>query len=328
MKVLVTGAAGFIAGHCVRELLAHGHRVRGTVRDPSDEEKVGYLRHLGEIELVQADLTDDSGWHEAVAGCDAVLHTASPFFFTDDESRLIGPAVDGTLRVLRAAAAAGVKRVVLTSSTAAIVNTEAENYTEEQWSDTETCSPYPKSKTLAERAAWDFVASPDGNGLELVTCNPCLVLGPLLGKRTSLSLQIVQRLLARKMPAVPHMGFSIVDVRDVAIAHRLALEKPQAAGNRYLLMSGHLWMKQVAQILKESFAEQGFRPPTMHLPYPVLWLVARFDPAARSILSSIGEHKKLDASKAKNQLGWSPRPVRDSVIDTGQSLIDNGLTEV
>ena len=218
MKVLVTGAAGYIAGHCIRELLAHGHTVRGTVRDPSDDAKVAYLHKLGDIELVAADLTRDAGWSEAVAGCDAVMHTASPFFITDDESELIGPAVDGTLRVLKAAANAGIKRVVMTSSTAAIVNCTSDVYTEEQWSLPAECSPYPKSKTLAERAAWDFVEaqSPDER-LELVTCNPCLVLGPLLNKRMSLSLETVKRLLGREMPGVPHIGFSVVDVRDVAV---------------------------------------------------------------------------------------------------------------
>ena len=324
MKVLVTGAAGYIAGHIVRELLEHGHTVRGTVRDPSAEDKVGYLRGLGEIELVTADLMEDAGWDAAVAGCEVVMHTASPFFLSDDESKLVGPAVEGTLRVLRAAHAAGVKRVILTSSTAAIVNTDAERYTEEQWSDPDSSSPYPKSKTLAERAAWDFV---EGKDMELVSCNPCLVLGPLQSDRTSLSVNVVERLLGRKMPAVPHLGFSIVDVRDVAIAHRLAMETPAAAGNRYLLMSGHLWMKGMAEILKARFGDQGFRPPTMRLPYPILWLVARFDSGARSILSSVGEHKLLDATKARTELDWSPRPVHDSVVETGQSLIDRGIVK-
>ena len=326
MKVLVTGAAGFVAGHCIQELLKHGYEVRGTVRDAGATEKVGYLSTLGEVEMVEADLTADDGWDAAMVGCEAVLHTASPFFITDDESQLLGPAIDGTLRVLRAATEAGIRRVVLTSSTAAIVNTEAETYTEEQWSDPESCSPYPKSKTLAERAAWDFVnAQPESERLELVVCNPCLVLGPLLNDRASLSLQTVERLLGRKMPAVPKLGFSIVDVRDVAVAHRLALEKPDAAGNRYLLMSGHLWMRDMALVLEREFGSQGYRPPTMHLPYPLLWLVARFDPTARMVLPGIGERKVLDASKAKRELGWSPRPVEESVIHTGRSLIERGL---
>jgi len=323
-KVLVTGASGYVAGHVVRELFEHGYAVRGSVRDPAAEDKVGYLSAFGDIELVAADLTEDAGWPAAVAGCDVVMHTASPFFLSDDESSLVGPAVDGTLRVLKAAHEAGVKRVVLTSSTAAIVNTSADRYTEAQWSDVETCSPYPKSKTLAERAAWDFVADKD---MELVTCNPCLVRGPLQSDRLSLSVNVVQRLLGRQLPAVPRLGFSIVDVRDVAIAHRLAMETPEAAGQRYLLMSDHLWMKEMSVLLKARFGEQGFRPPTLGLPYPLLWLAARFDAGARAILSDVGTHKILDATKARTMLGWSPRPVQDSVLDTGQSLVDRGIVK-
>ena len=324
MKVLVTGAAGYVGGHVIRELLDHGHTVRGTVRDLGAEDKIGYLRALGDIELVAADLTVDAGWAEAVAGCDVVFHTASPFFLSDDESQLVGPAVQGTLRVLKAAYGAGVKRVVLTSSAAAIVNTPAERYTEDQWSDVDTCSPYPKSKTLAERAAWDFVEDKE---MELVSCNPCLVLGPLQSDRLSLSVKVVERLLGRMLPAVPRLGFSIVDVRDVAIAHRLAMETPEAAGQRYLLMSGHLWMKEMSALLKARFDHQGFRPPTMGLPYPILWLAARFDAGARSVLPDVGEHKILDATKARTELGWTPRPVKESVLETGQSLVDRGIVK-
>lgn len=326
MKVLVTGAAGYIAGHCVRELLEHGYEVRGTVRDPSDEAKVGYLRPFGDIELVAADLTDDAGWDEAVAGCEAVLHTASPFFMSDSDEGLVDPAVQGTLRVLGASERGGVKRVVLTSSTAAVSNCEAERYDEENWSDPQSCSAYARSKTLAERAAWSFMDElPDASGMELVVCNPCLVLGPLQSDRRSLSLAVVERVLGRQMPAVPHIGFTVVDVRDVAIGHRLALEHPEAAGQRYILASEPLWMKQVAEILKEEFGAQGFRPPTRHLPYPLLWLASRFDSSLRAILSDVGVRKTLVNAKAKEQLGWQPRPARESVISTGQSLIDRGL---
>ncbi|MCO4747488.1 MAG: NAD-dependent epimerase/dehydratase family protein [Proteobacteria bacterium] len=326
MHVLVTGAAGFLAGHCVKDLLAHGHTVRGTVRDPSDATKVGYLKELGDIELVTADLTDDAGWDEAVAGCDVVLHTASPFFLDGTDDELVGPAVAGTLRILKAASKAGVKRVVMTSSTAAIVNCEAETYTEAQWSVPEDCSPYPKSKTLAERAAWDFVAAqPEQERLELVTCNPCLILGPLLSDRMSLSLHVVKRVLGREMPGVPHMGFSIVDVRDVAIAHRLAAENPTAAGNRYLLMAGHSWLKGMALTLKGAFGDEGFNPPTLPLPYPLLWLVGRFDSTVRAILPDVGAYKKLDSHKARTELGWAPRDVQTSIVDTGRSLIDRRI---
>ena len=323
LQVLVTGASGFVGGHCVRELVVHGHQVRGTVRDRSDRTKVGFLSDLGDVVLFDADLTHDAGWAEAMEGCDAVLHTASPLLITDDVSEVVEPAVQGTLRVLKAALAAGVKRVVMTSSTAAIVNTEAEVYTEAQWSEEARCSPYPLSKTQAERAAWAFAG--DHPALELVSCNPCLVLGPLLGDRPSLSLSMVERLLARRMPAVPHLGSSIVDVRDVAAAHRLAMTSPTAPGNRYLLMSEHLWMRDVSLILAEAFGSQGYRPPTRHLPYPLLWLAGRFDPVIRSILADIGEHKILDSTKARQELGWAPRPARVAIVSTGQSLIERGI---
>ncbi|MFT7520806.1 MAG: dihydroflavonol-4-reductase, partial [Kiritimatiellia bacterium] len=321
MKVLVTGAAGFIAGHCVRELLEHGHTVRGTVRDASAQDKIGYLKELGDVELVEADLLNDAGWRAAVDGCDAVLHTASPLIMSLDESKVITPAVQGTLRVLRAAAAAGVRRVVLTSSAAAIINCDAEVYTEAHWSDPERCTTYPKSKTLAERAAWDFVdAQPESERLELVTCNPSLVLGPLLNDRMSLSIEPVRRLMSQSIPAIPHVGFSIVDVRDVAIAHRLAMESVIAPGNRYLLTCEHHWLMDVSIVLKKAFADQGFRPPTMHLPYAMLWLAARFDTSLKSILADVGVRRSLDASKAKSELGWNCRPANESIIDTAQSL--------
>ena len=322
MKVGVTGVSGFVGSHCVRELLDHGHSVRGTVRDLSHP-RAARLNQQEGLTLVEADLTRDDGWEHALEGCEAVLHTASPLALTEQVDTLVRPAVDGTLRVLRAAVSCGVQRVVLTSSTAAIIHTQAEIYTEEHWSEPDQCTPYPLSKTLAERAAWDFVAAHPA--LELVVCNPCLILGPLLTDRPSLSHSLVKRLLSRSMPALPRLGFSVVDVRDVASAHRLALSAPHAAGNRYLLMSEHLWTRDVSEILIEAFGDQGYRPPTLHLPYPLLWLLGRFDPVVRAILPDIDQHTHLDGAKARRELGWSPRSARASIIDTGQSLIDRGI---
>jgi len=324
LNVVITGASGFIAQHIISELSFHDYSIVGTVRNIGSVDVTN--TPLENIKLIEANLMEDEGWEEAFEGADAVIHTASPVLMDGTEEELIGPALDGTLRVLKAAAKAGIKRIVLTSSTAAIVNTDADVFTEEHWSDIDKCSPYPKSKTLAEKAAWEFIESlPKDSRPELVTCNPCVVLGPLLSNKISSSLTIIQNLMERSMPAVPGIGFSIVDVRDVAIAHRLALETEEAAGNRYLLMSEFYWLKDVAQLLSDTFKEQGFKPPTMRIPFPVLWFVAKFNPMAKSVLSDIGKRTILDASKAQTELGWKPRAVKNSIIETAQSMIDRGL---
>ena len=324
MKVVITGATSFIAQHIINELLSHDHSVRGTVRNIDSADIAN--TPLENIELVEANLLEDDGWDKAFEGVDAVFHTASPVLMDVTEDELIGPAVEGTQRVLKAAAKAGVKRIVLTSSTAAIVNTDADVFTEAQWSEPDKCSPYPKSKTLAEKAAWDFIASlPEDDRPELVTCNPCVVFGPVLSNKVSSSLTIIQKLMERSMPAVPGIGFSIVDVRDVAIAHRLALETPEAAGNRYLLMSEFYWLKDIAHLLSDTFKAQGFKPPTMRIPYPILWLVAQFNPMAKSVLNDVGKQTILDASKAKTELGWQPRQVKNSIIESAQSMVDRKL---
>lgn len=318
MKVLVTGATGFIAGHCVRELLAHGYAVRGTVRDLATAE----VGHLHGIELVQARLDADDGWAEAVDGCTAVWHLASPNPSTapKDAQEVIRPAVDGTLRVLRAAAAsATVRRVVLTSSIDAIrFDGTTRRHTEADWSTVDGADPYPLSKLYAERAAWDFVRD---TPLELVTVNPGLVLGPLLRAERTTSVEVVRLLLAREVPAVPRLGFAVVDVRDVATAHRLAMERPEAAGNRYIVAGEHLWMGEIARVL----AQAGHRVPTRHLPYPLMWLMARFDRTVRLALGYVGTPALVSADKARVELGWSTRPARVSIVDTAESLVRFGV---
>jgi nucleoside-diphosphate-sugar epimerase len=314
-RVLVTGASGFIAGHVVADLLAHGYAVRGTAR-----------RGVDGVDVVHADLSADSGWAEAVDGCDYVMHVASPFPKetpkSDDE--VVRPAVDGTLRVLRAAVAAGVRRVVLTSSISAIASGHAGGgaRTEADWSVVDRSPVYARSKTLAERAAWDFARE---SGLELVAVNPGLVLGPLLGPALSTSVTIVQRLLTRDLPASPKMGFSVVDVRDLATAHRLALETPSAAGNRYIVAGEHLWMREVAAVLAEEFNPQGYRVPTGSLPTWLLRVVARFDPSVRPALDLVGRREEVTADKARRELGWTGRPARESILATAYSLIELGL---
>jgi nucleoside-diphosphate-sugar epimerase len=299
----------------IADLRAHGYVVRGTARRPVDG-----------VDVVSADLTRDDGWAAAVEGCDYVVHVASPFPSerpkSDDE--LVRPAVDGTLRVLRAAASAGVKRVVLTSSVAAVSSGHRDGAvrTEADWSVVERSAAYQKSKTLAERAAWDFARE---SGLELVSVNPGMVLGPLLSPTTGTSVQIVRRLLTRDLPASPKMGFAIVDVRDVATAHRLALETPAAAGNRYIVAGEFMWMREIAAMLAEEFNPKGYRVPTGPLPTWLLRVVSLFDASVRPALDFVGRREDVSADKARRELGWTLRPARESILDTAYSLIEVGL---
>jgi nucleoside-diphosphate-sugar epimerase len=331
-KVLVTGATGFIAGHCIEELLSHGYAVRGTVRDKATA-NVAHLNAIaqntgGELEFAQASLDDDQGWPEAVTGCDYIWHLASPVpaRLPRDEAELIRPAVDGTLRVLRAAAQSStVQRVVMTSSTDAIVHGHTgpgQVSTEADWSVPEKLAPYPKSKMHAERVAWDFTAN---HPLELVTINPGLVLGPLLRKQQATSMEVIRLLLARKLPAVPRLSFAPVDVRDIAAAHRLAMETPGAAGHRYICASPAMWMGEIADVLATSFGPHGYRVPTRTLPYWLMWANARFDQTIRLALSYYGVPVLVSADKARQELGWIPRPASESIVAAGESLIHHGI---
>jgi nucleoside-diphosphate-sugar epimerase len=330
--VLVTGATGFIAGHCIEELLRHGYTVRGTVRDKATAD-VAHLHKIaqdtsGSLELARATLDDDKGWPEAMHGCDYVWHLASPVpsRLPRHEDELIRPAVDGTLRVLRAAVLTStVRRVVMTSSTDAIVHRNegpSRLSTEADWSDPEDLAPYPKSKLRAERTAWDFAAT---HPVELVTINPGLVLGPLHRKQQATSMEVIRLLLARKLPAVPKLSFAPVDVRDIAAAHRLAMETPAAAGQRYICASPAMWMGDIAAVLADEFGPDGYRIPTRPLPYWLMWASARFDKTIRLALSYYGVPVLVSADKAKQELGWIPRPARESIVAAAESLIHHGI---
>jgi len=331
-KVLVTGATGFIAGHCIEELMSRGYAVRGTLRNAATA-NVAHLRAIaqrtgGSLEFAEVSLDDDTGWAEAVDGCTYVWHLASPVpaKLPRDEAELIRPAVDGTLRVLRAAAASGtVRRVIMTSSTDAIVHgpSQADRMrTETDWSDQDRLAPYPKSKLYAEQAAWSFAAS---HGLELVTINPGLVLGPLQRREQKTSTEVVRLLLAHKLPAVPRLSFAVVDVRDIAAAHRLAMEIPQAAGNRYICANPSMWMGDIAAVLDAAFGPYGYRIPTRTLSYWIMWANARFDKTIRLALSYYGVPVLVSADKAKRELGWIPRPANESIVAAAESLIRYGI---
>ena len=261
--VLVTGGSGFVASHCILQLLAAGHRVRTTLRNLKRESDVRTMLDVGgakrsdELSFVTADLVSDRGWAEAIAGCDYVLHVASPFpaNVPQHEDELILPARNGTLRVLRASRDAGVKRVVLTSSFAAVGyghEPRANAFTEDDWTDPDgkQLAPYVKSKTLAERAAWSFMVR-EGGDLELTVINPVGVFGPVLGPDFSASIRLVQRLMDGAMPGTPRLYFGVVDVRDVADLHIRAMTNPAAKGERFLANAGNgMWMHDMAKILK------------------------------------------------------------------------------
>lgn len=324
--VVVTGASGFIALHCVRELLERGYRVRGTVRSLSSEAKLRNallpLEPGDRLSFVQAELLSDAGWSEALAGAKYVLHVASPLpkASPKDEDELIRPAREGALRVLRAARVAGVSRVVMTSSLAAIASGHPHNnghvFDENDWSDLEhTTGAYEKSKTLAEQAAWEYVRG-EGQGLELVTINPVFVLGPSLTGTDNASNEIVGKLVRREIPGVPQLQFRLVDVRDVARAHVLAMTAPNAAGQRFIVSSDTAWMREIAQTLKGG----GYRVPTFEIPNLITRFVALFDPTLRMIAPRLGRRVLLSTDKAARELGWSGRSMKEMVLDTARHI--------
>jgi nucleoside-diphosphate-sugar epimerase len=337
--ILVTGGSGFIGSHCILQLLAAGHQVRTTVRNLKRESDVRSMLSAAGVEaadrlsFVAADLEKDEGWAEAVAGCEFVLHVASPFPLRvpRDENELIIPAREGTLRVLRAARNAGVKRVVLTSSFAAIgYGHEATTtpFDETTWSNLDgmvNVPPYMKSKTLAERAAWDFIAR-EGGGMELSVVNPVGVFGPVLGPDYATSIVIVQRLMDGGVPACPRLSFGVVDVRDVVDLHLRAMTDPAAKGERFLAVAGEsISMLEMALILKRRMGAAAKRVPTGQLPDWLLRTIAVFDPTVRQIVPELGKVKNASNEKARRVLGWSPRSNEEAIVATAESLVRLGL---
>jgi nucleoside-diphosphate-sugar epimerase len=332
--VLVSGGSGFLGGWCVIELLQRGYRVRTTVRDlarePDVRETVGSQVDPGDrLTVLAANLSSDDGWADAAAGCDYVLHVASPFPPNQpkDPDELIVPAREGTLRVLRAALDGGAERVVVTSSVAAIGADRGapdRALTEDDWTDTEnpSVSPYAKSKTLAERAAWDFVRE-RGEEQKLATINPGAILGPVLNKDTSYSIEMVQRLM-RGMPGTPRIGFSCVDVRDVADLEIKAMVAPEAGGKRFIAVDEWQWMSDVADTLRERLGPDAKKVPHRTVPDFLVRAMAIFDGGIRPLTSQLGKKQEFSNAQAKAVLGWSPRPVDVTVADCGRSLLAVG----
>jgi dihydroflavonol-4-reductase len=329
--VLLTGVSGFIAKHVALKLLNAGYNVRGTVRrlDRAGEVHDALQPYLtdtaGQLSLVQADLEADAGWAEAMAGISALVHTASPFPIAQpkDPALVIRPAVEGTERVLKAAAAAGVTRVVLTSSVVAVVN-EAKPDTlqdEADWCDTSlpTTTPYGKSKTLAERAAWEIART---RGLRLTTINPGLVLGPPLDEHYGSSLGLVERFMKGRDPMLPPMGLPVVDVRDVAEMHLRALQRPETEGRRYIAASGTLAFAEMARMLKAAYPAR--RIPTREAPKVLVRFLALFDPAIRSILPKLGHLERVSNTRAVSEMAMEFIAPKAALLASADWLAKHG----
>ena len=333
--VLVTGASGFIAIHCIIQLLEQGYHVRGTLRSLNRETELRntlakFVQADDRLAFVQADLLSDTGWPDAAHGCDYVLHIASPFPFEapEDENDLIRPARDGTLRVLRAAVHHEVKRVVLTSSVAAISAGHPRRKThldEKDWSlpDSWTIDPYPKSKTLAERAAWEFMKNlPQGHPLELAVINPGYVLGPLPDTHQRTSGELIQQLLGGKLPGLAWIQFNGVDVRDVAAAHLAAMTTPEAAGKRFPCVTQQFWLRDAAEILNKHFETRGYKIKTNVIPSWAVYIVALFLKQVRPKLRSLGRETFIDTTLIRKTLNWKPRSLEETLVDMAESMIE------
>lgn len=327
--VLVTGGTGFVAGWCIVELLNRDYDVRATVRDRSKEAGVRAAcaaAAVDRLSFAHVDLTSDDGWDAAMAGCDYVLHVASPLGreASGDRQALVEPARGGTLRVLRAATKASVKRVVFTSAAAAArmpINSSGVS-DETVWAnpDDPRFDAYRVSKVLAERAAWDFMRDTTG-ATTLTTILPGAVFGPLLRADNLGSVQIIQRLLNGKPPGLPRLGFSIVDVRDLAALHVNAMEAPDAAGQRFLAAGDFMWMEDIAVTLRSRLGDRAAKVPTLRLPDGVVRMLSWFVPPLRSFTPDLGRKNALTAEKARRVLGFRPRPAVDTIIDCANSLV-------
>lgn len=322
--VLLTGITGFIAKRIARDLLAKGHTVVGSLRDASRADEVrAAVGDSPNLRFVEVDLSTDTGWSAAMAGIDTLMHTASPFPMSNpkDPQDVIRPAVDGTLRALKAAQQAGITRVVLTSSTVAITHNDfAPGHAcgPDDWSDPnhKTASPYVQSKTLAEKAAWDFAAQHPG--LHLTTIHPSLVLGTPLDQHYGTSLRIIERIMAAKDPMQPDLSFGVVDVADVAALHITAMERPETTGQRIIACDSVWRMPRIAALLAEEFPERKIK--TRIAPRLMLRGLALFDPAIKGILPQIGKPMSIDTSATTDGLGHTFAPGRDAILASARAI--------
>lgn len=327
---LVTGGSGYVAGWLIARLLQDGHAVRATLRSAASADAVREnIRSVGadadRLDLVEADLLDDRGWDEAMRGVSHVAHVASPVMARAGEDT-IAIAVEGTRRVLRAASSAGVERILVTSSAAAARNGDhAERPADEtDWTDTQggDVGVYATSKTLAERAAWEF-ARDNPSGPKIATILPGFVLGPMLGSTASVTLSVVSDMIAGKMPAVARLGFSMIDVRDLAALHALVLTDAEGMGERWMASADYLWLADVAALLREELGEPASKAPTRTMPDWLVRLLAIVNPPMRPLLPDLGKRRAVSSAKAERLLGWHPRSAREAVLATAESVIEN-----
>ncbi len=333
--VLVSGGSGYIAGFLIRQLVAEGWEVHTTIRDLAREQTVRKLLAVDDSKLrfFAADLLDDAGWSDAMAGCSHVAHVASPVPLrgVKNANELIVPARDGALRALRAAKAAGAKRFVMTSSVAAIAygrGRGVHNFTEADWTppDYPGAQPYVRSKAIAERAARDWVAK-EGGGIEYCSVNPSVVFGPVWSRDYSPSVAVLKRLLDGSLRACPDIGFGVVDVRDVADLHVRALKAPNMAGERFIASGPFLKVMEVADILRAQLGKEARKVTTRTMPDFLVRCAALFNPMAKMVVGELGSVRNMDASHAKAVLGWVPRPAEQSIVDAARSLIDLGIVK-
>ena len=334
-KVLVTGATGFIASHTILALVNKGYAVRGTARSASKAEKLNatlsaYAGKPVEIELVSADLTSDEGWDAAMDGVTYLQHLASPIpnNLPKDPNDLIIPAREGALRALRAAKAAGVKRAVMTSSFASIAygwgDSRPDVLDESHWSNPDNIkdnTAYTRSKAIAEKAAWDYIEG-DGKGLELAVINPVAVLGPAMSGDVSASLELVTQPMQNKVPAFPKLTFGIVDVRDVALAHVAAMEKPEAAGERFILGDKVLSFTEIGEVLREAYPDRKL--PKGELPNWLVRMLTVVNPTLKQIVPELGKHRSFNNEKSQRMLGIDYIPAKEAILASTNSLIELG----
>jgi len=332
--VLVTGGSGYIGGWCIIPLLQQGYTVRTTIRSLSREAEVrarlSAQAPTDKLSVFAADLMSDAGWDDAAAGSDYVLHVASPLGVgVSDPETLIKPAREGAIRAIRAAIKAGAKRVVMTSSVAAAdppLDSTVVTADETVWTDPsgKGVTAYAQSKTLAEQAAWDLIAR-EGGATTLAVVNPALVLGPVLDGDFSDSVQVIERLMSGRVPGVPRLGFTLVDVRDVADLHLKAMLSPEAAGQRFVAAHEFRWMSEVADVLRARLGAKAAKVPTRKAPHFLVRLASLFDQDLKAVTPGLGRKRVFSSEKAQRLLGWTPRPADDTIVDCAESLIARGL---
>ena len=321
--VLVTGCTGFLGRHVTQELLSRGYKVRGTTRSPEEQHQSirSDFDHNDALELCTLDLIVDAGWDKAMEGIDAVIHTASPFsaYEPKDEMELIGPAREGTMRVLNTAYEYGIRKFVITSSTAAISGatptTKNYTFTEQDWTDLEKdISAYTKSKTLAEQAARAFASSHED--VELTTVNPNVIFGPLHSGRSGTSLRIIESIVQSSYPGFPKISFAPVDVRDVAWMHAEALERSELNGERLMMATSAITMPNIARHLKTN----GYKVRTMALPNTIVKLMAIFIKEARLVTRGLGTTNHYDCSNTIEKTGWVSKSHEEMIVSAAKSL--------